>query len=286
MLRGIITALITPFKNQKLDEEGFIQLVDRQVNSSIDGLLVLGTTGESPTLSREEKKRLIHLTLETSNGVKPVIVGTGTNCTQKTIDATLEAKDLGAQAALIIAPYYNRPTQEGLYRHYTEIANACDFPIIVYNHPGRTGVHMQSATLLKIAEHPQIIGIKESCNDLSHMQTLIENRKPGFKVFTSNDEMAYVTYALGGDGVISVASNLVPEKMCAVSDLATHRKLRPLFEALTSESNPIPIKAAMALAGLPAGDPRLPLTPLCPEKEKNLEEVMKKLNLKVQKVYP
>ncbi len=269
-IEGVWTALITPFtaKNQ-LDEEGLRQNLHLQKEGGVDGVVALGTTGEAPTLSREEKKRVIAICKEFE---LPLMVGTGTYSTEETIHAT---KDCDADAALIITPYYNKPTQKGIYQHFEAICEAVDIPIVVYNHRGRTGQNIETETLQDIAKLPNIVGVKEvsgSIQQAGEIVSKISMHHPNFTVLSGDDPLTLPMMALGGHGVISVAANIVPAKIVALvkamqqDDLRQarllHIELQPLFHALFVETNPIPIKAIMKHAGLPAGDCRLPLSPL------------------------
>lgn len=271
---GLYTALITPFKeNGSLDEEGFRSNIARQMEAGVDGLVVLASTGEAATLTHKEKERLIKLS---SDGAScEVMVGCSGNATSETIDNLKRARDFGATSALVSAPYYNKPTQEGIFRHFEALTQAISLPILVYNIPGRTAVHIELDTLKRIAALPNIFGIKEASGNISHIGSVISNLKasyPSFRVFSGDDILTLPIMALGGDGVICFLSNLLPEKMkalvsaCLKNDFQKGRQLHfdllPLFHATTLETNPIPIKAAMQACGLPAGLPRLPLTPL------------------------
>ena len=275
---GLFTALITPFLEGRLDEEGLCFNIAMQEQAGVDGLVILGTTGEAPTLSPTEKERILTLSRQKWKG--PLIVGTGTNCTQTTIEATAQAAILGADAALLISPYYNKPTQEGLYQHFKKVAAHAPIPLILYNHPGRTGVNLEPATLTRLAKLPNIVGIKESSDTLNHEAFQL----PDFAILSGNDIATFPLMVLGAHGVVSVVSNLIPQEMkelvtaCMQGDFAkareVHMRLLPLFKASALESNPTPIKAAMHRLGLPAGLPRLPLSPLLPQNQQQLEEVL------------
>jgi len=264
------TALITPFdKEGKLDEEGFQRNLTHQ--NVVDGLVVLGTTGEVPTLTTEEKKRLIILARP---GSHHLMVGCGVYSTSQTLENLKRAADLGADSALVVTPYYNKPTQEGLFRHFKTLAQSSPLPIIVYNIQGRTSINLKTETLKRLAELPQIVGVKEASGNISQISEVIALKKlyPDFRVYAGDDTLTLPLMALGGDGVISVTSNLVPKLMkelvdaCKTGHYAVarqlHHRLAPLFQASGFETNPIPIKAAMDMAGFAAGAPRLPLTPL------------------------
>lgn len=274
-LSGLITALVTPFRDGKLDEKGFRENLDFQIASGVDGVLVLGATGESSTLTDEEKQRLIALAVEKGSRKLHVMVGTGGNSTAATIAATERAKKMGADSALVVAPYYNRPTQKGLYEHFSAIAKAVDLPLLVYNVPGRTGVNIETMTLREIAQLPNVIGVKDASGSIDQMGDVLQHiasEHPDFAVFSGDDHHTFPLLALGGHGVISMLGNLAPTPILALlkamerGELALARQLHfrflPLFKAMFFETNPIPIKEAMNLCGRAAGPCRLPLTPL------------------------
>ncbi|MBI1975427.1 MAG: 4-hydroxy-tetrahydrodipicolinate synthase, partial [Candidatus Vogelbacteria bacterium] len=250
------------------------------------GLVPLGTTGESPTIHDEEREKIIKTAVDAANGRVPVIVGTGTNSTEKTIKYTKQAKQLGADAALIVSPYYNKPTQEGLYQHFTTVANAVDLPIIVYNIQGRTGVNIETATLKRMAEHKNIVAVKEASGNVAQMMEVLDQLPKDFTVVSGDDNLTLPLMALGGKGVISVISNLLPDKVSRMTGYAlegdfesakkVHFELLPIFKAAFIETNPIPIKAAMNMAGLPAGPCRLPLCKMMPANEEKLKAVVSK----------
>jgi 4-hydroxy-tetrahydrodipicolinate synthase len=278
-LAGAFTALVSPFTAAgALDEAAFRRLVERQVRAGISGLVPCGTTGESPTLSSAERERLIELTVElagTDAGASrpTVIAGTGTNDTAATIRATRRAAELGADAALVVAPYYNRPNQAMLEAHYRAVADEGDLPIVVYNVPSRTASNVEGPTLLRLAEHRRIVGVKEASNSLDQIALICRERPAGFAVLAGDDIWTLPVIALGGDGVVSVASNEIPAEMEALCDTAIdgdwqaaralqHRWL-PLFRAnFAGAPNPVPVKAALALMGLTTDRVRQPLLPL------------------------
>lgn len=271
----IYTALITPFDSKgEIDFEGLRFHIRRQQEAEVDGLVLLGTTGESPTLSLQEKEQLIAVAYEESRNL-PLMVGCGTYSTSQTLENIQKAAELGASSALVITPFYNKPTQMGMVQHFETLCRASPIPLVVYNNPGRTGVNIEVETLRRLADFPKIIGIKECSGSIFHFCDLlytIKRERPVFSIFTGDDNMFYPTLAMGGDGVISSLANLIPKKLKALMntyqkrDFLTAQKLNlsltPLFKALFMESNPIPLKAALNLCGLPAGHPRLPLTPL------------------------
>jgi len=280
--RGLATALVTPFNESgEVDYENLKRLVEWQIENKVDAIVPVGTTGESATLTDEEQYKIIETVIEQANGRITIIAGAGSNSTKKTIKLAKHAKELQADAILTITPYYNKPTQQGLYAHFAEVARAVDIPIIMYNVPGRTGVNMTAETTLKIAEEiPNVVGIKESSGNLIQIMQIIKNRPEGFKVYSGDDSFAFPVILAGGDGVISVASNEVPSLMkqlvsaCLEGQLERarelHYKLLPLMEANFIETNPIPVKAAMAMLGLIKEVYRLPLVKM---NEKNKEKL-------------
>lgn len=292
-MKGTVTALITPFSKGKLDEKGLAQNIDYQVAQGIDGVFALGTTGEAPTISSEERIRVISVAVECAKGKIPVWVGTGSYCTQEAIKRTKQAKDLGADVALIVVPYYNKPTQEGIYRHFEAIATAVEIPIILYNIPGRCQVNVELDTLMRIAALPNIAGVKEaggSINQAGDIINKIVKKYPHFFVFSGDDVLTYPMMALGAVGVVSVVSNLLPSQVIAQVNAALegkwdkaremHYELLPLYKAAFIETNPIPIKTAMDLCGLPAGECRLPLCQMAPENLNYLRQVLLQMGIK------
>lgn len=267
-------ALITPFdKDGLLDLEGFAFHIRRQEEAGADGLVVLGTSGESSTLSQEEKERLMRFAR--AQTTLPLMMGCGYPSTVQTIENVHRAAAWGADSVLVVSPFYNKPTQEGLFRHYEAVAKASVLPIMVYNNPTRTGINIEVETLRKIAELPRICGVKESSGNLAQITQVLSTLKkehPDFSVICGDDHLTFCIMALGGDGVISGGANLFPDQMVELIQLCKsgafvkarelHFALLPLFQALTVESHPIPLKAALQLMDLPSGDPRLPLTPL------------------------
>lgn len=291
-LKGTITALITPFINQELDEEGLAHNIRFQIAGGINGILLLGTTGEASTLTAEEHIRIITLAVKEANGKTPVWVGTGSYCTKETIKKTKRAKDLGADIALIVTPYYNKPTQEGIFRHFETIATSVEMPIIIYNIPGRCSTNIETATLLRIAQLPNIIGVKEASGNINQAGDIIDTirgKNSNFLVFSGDDALTLPMMALGAVGVVSVVSNLVPAQVMALVnaclqgrfDLACklHYKLLPLYKAAFLETNPVPIKTAMRLCGMPSGDCRLPLYKMAPENIQFLRQLLIKAKL-------
>lgn len=279
-LRGAFTALITPMNaDESVDYEGFRKLVRFQLESGISGLVPLGTTGETPTLDENEEDKLIDIVMTEAKGTVPVILGAGSNCTRDAVKYVKRAKQKGADYALVVTPYYSRPTDEGLFRHFAACSEV-GLPIIVYNHGGRTGKNISTPLLARIAALPNIAGVKEASGDMSQMMDVIATVraiKPDFIVLSGDDALTVPLVSVGGDGVISVVSNLAPVEVTKMTMLALagdyeaakalHYRLLPTFRASNIESNPVPIKAAMNMKGLPAGSLRLPLCALMKENE-------------------
>jgi 4-hydroxy-tetrahydrodipicolinate synthase len=270
MFTGCGTALVTPFRRDfSLDEETLRFLVQRQLAAGIDFLVPCGTTGESPTLTHAEKRRVVEITLEESHGRVPVVAGAGGNNTAEVIESAREFESMGAAGILSVTPYYNKPSQEGLYQHFRAIAASVRIPILLYNVPGRTGVNLEPATVARLAEIGNIAGIKEASGNISQMSAILQSVPENFSVLSGDDAITLPLAALGGVGVISVVSNEIPREMtCLVRDTLqrnfararrTHRQFLPLMEVNFVESNPGPVKAAMAMMGLIEPVWRLPL---------------------------
>lgn len=265
MITSTVTAMITPFLRNAIDYDGLQENIQIQLDAGIESILLLGTTGESPTITDEERIAIIKLAVKLAKNRAHIMVGTGSNSTQQSIKYTLQAQELGADSALIVTPYYNCPTQEGIFLHFEALSNASDLPLGVYNIPKRTGRSISTETLLRICELPTLTFIKESSGDIGQMQELLEKVDPAISIFTGDDGLAFCTKALGGAGVISVASNLIPHTMHQLMEMDVESarvlnfELLPLFRALFLETNPIPIKAAMNLWSMAAGPCRLPL---------------------------
>ena len=285
-LRGSIVALITPFKEGKIDEESFRNLIRWHLKEGTHGILVSGTTGESATLSKEEKKKLFEIALEEAKGKVPLIAGTGTNDTQKTLELTKMAEEMGMDAALLVTPYYNKPTQKGLYEHYKFIASQVKIPIILYNVPGRTGVNLLPDTTAKLSEIENIVAIKEACGDLKQVTELKLKCKEDFVILSGDDFTAYPTITLGGKGVISVAANIMPKEMAELMEsalngdhsraLELHLYLYPLFKVLFIETNPVPAKEALYLMGMISSpEVRLPLSNLAESSFQQLKTILR-----------
>lgn len=286
MISGVMTALVTPFKsNGDLDIEALDRLVDFQIEHGVDALVPMGTTGESPTVSHDENMEVVERVIRRVDGKIPVIAGTGSNSTDEAIRMTKIARSQGAFASLQVAPYYNKPTQEGLYRHFTTIADAVDMPLVVYNIKGRSGVNIETPTLMRIAEHPNAIAVKEASGDLGQMMDVIDQKPKDFVVLSGDDNMAVPLTLMGGAGVISVASNIIPKYMGEMIAAARkgnvekartmHFELLPLFKGMFLETNPLPVKACMAMMGLMEAVWRLPLCPPTDETVARLKAVLK-----------
>ncbi len=283
--QGVFTALITPFdKGGWVDKEALSKIIEEQIAAGVSGLVPCGTTGESPTLSHDEHDRVIALTIELAAGRVPVIAGTGSNATSEAIRLSKHAEEAGADALLLVNPYYNKPTQKGLYLHFKAIADAVTIPCIVYNIKGRTGVNVETETLVRLMkECPNITMVKEASGDMNQIKDVIANRKPDFAVLSGDDNITLDLIEAGGDGVISVSSNLFPKEMSQMvaaaleGDFAKARaieaRLAPFFEVCFVETNPIPIKTAMAMDGLCEEVFRLPLCTL--EDESHREQLRK-----------
>jgi len=272
-----------------VDYDGLRKNTRYQLEHGVQGLLILGTTGESPTLDEQEKERVARTVIETAhefNSRVKVMVGVGTNSTRKTIQGVHQAQDWGADALLIVAPYYNKPTQEGILAHFQAICNETDLPIIVYNIKSRTGVNIDTPTLARIAEMPNVIGVKEASGDIQQMMDVLA-QIPELAVYSGDDNLTFPLICLGGQGVISVASNLLPDEMVSMvmealeghlaNARALHYRLLPLFKALFIETNPAPIKYAMQRRGFAAGPLRLPLVEMRTASQKILDSVLEKI---------
>jgi 4-hydroxy-tetrahydrodipicolinate synthase len=284
MFSGTFTALITPFKNGEVDVEALEGLVEFQIEHGVNGLVPCGTTGETPALSEEEDRVVVENVVRVAAGRVPVVAGTGSNSTDMAIKYTKMAKEVGADGSLQVAPYYNKPTQEGLVRHFATIAESTDLPLILYNIPGRTSVTISAETVARLAEIPNIVGVKDSTLSMNMISDIKSGCGEEFDILSGDDPMTLPLIALGGVGVISVASNVAPG---AVSDMVgallggdwergreLHYELLPLFRALFVETNPIPVKTAASLLGLCSDEMRLPMIPLSGENLRTLQRVM------------
>jgi 4-hydroxy-tetrahydrodipicolinate synthase len=289
VFEGVFTALVTPFRDGAVDERALTELVEIQIAAGVDGLVPCGSTGEAATLSHPEHQRVVEVVVAAARGRVQVLAGTGSNSTVEAIQLTLHAKEAGADGALLISPYYNRPTQDGIVAHYAEIARQTAFPLLVYNIPGRTASNILPATLARLAEIDQIVGVKESCGDLNQVAHVIALVPESFSVLSGDDWATLPLLALGGRGVISTASNVAPGEVVDLvrafraGDLdrarAVHYRLLPLLDALFCETNPIPVKAALAMRGLIAEELRLPLVPITSANRERLQAVLKDVGL-------
>ncbi len=289
MFEGVLTALVTPFRDGHVDERALQELVEIQIRAGVDGLVPCGSTGESATLSHAEHQRVVEVVVAAARGRVQIIAGTGSNSTSEAILLTQHAKDAGADGALLISPYYNKPTQEGIVRHYAAVAAATALPLVVYNIPGRTASNILPETFARLAEIEQVVAAKESCGDLDQVAATIAATPADFSVLAGDDWAALPMMALGGRGVISTSSNVAPSDMVELvrafkaGDLerarSTYYRLRPLFDVLFCETNPIPVKTALALRGAISDEIRLPLTPMTPPNRERLQVTMKELGL-------
>ncbi|MGC2063555.1 MAG: 4-hydroxy-tetrahydrodipicolinate synthase [Thermodesulfovibrionales bacterium] len=289
MFKGSIVAIVTPFKKGKVDEKTLGDLIDWHIKQGTNAIVPCGTTGESATLDYKEHYRVVRFTVEAVNKRVPVIAGTGANSTDETIMITKEAKKAKTDAALIVAPYYNKPTQEGLYRHYKMVAEAVNIPIVLYNVPGRTAVNMLPATVARLAEIKNIVAIKEATGDLRQVSDLLRLCGDRLAVLSGDDFTTLPLMALGGKGVISVTANIAPKMvsdMCAFWDQgrfdearALHFKLEPLNASMFLETNPIPVKTALALMGKIQEEFRMPLCEMAPANRDKLKKVLKDMKL-------
>jgi 4-hydroxy-tetrahydrodipicolinate synthase len=284
-IRGCGTALVTPFrKDASLDLDALRRLVQFQLREGIDFLVPCGTTGETPTLEHAEYVAVVRTVLQEVAGKVPVIAGVGGNNTRKVIDLAAEVRGLGVQGILSVAPYYNKPTQEGLYQHFRAIAESTDLPIIVYNVPGRTSSNIEPPTVVRLSKIPNIIGIKEASGSIVQQMEVLAAVEPGFHVLSGDDSFTFPLMALGGVGIISVISNEIPGEMTRLAHLLLegkieearqlHFSLLPLMQVNFIETNPIPVKAALAMMGMIEEVYRLPLVPMKPENRAKLEKVM------------
>ncbi len=285
MFQGSFVALVTPFKNGKIDEEALKNIIEFQVSNGTNGIVPCGTTGESATLSVEEHNQVVEITVQAVNGRIPVIAGSGSNSTGEAIKLTRHAKEVGANAALHITPYYNKPTQEGLYQHFKKIAGEVDIPIILYNVPSRTSVNMLPETTARLAEIKNIVGIKEATGNLQQISETIKLCGDNFSVISGDDANTLPIMAAGGNGVISVTANIAPEKISALcksclegnfSDARKlHYELLDLNNIMFIETSPVPVKTSLSLMGKITGELRLPLTPLSESSLSKLKILLK-----------
>jgi len=291
MFGGSNVAIVTPLKNDKVDEIHLRNLVDFQIENGTNGIVPCGTTGESATLTYEEHCNVIDIVIDQVKKRVPVIAGTGSNSTHETIYFTKHAEEMGADGALIITPYYNKPTQEGLYEHYKNIASSVNIPIIIYNVPGRTACNILPETIIKLSTISNIVGVKEASLSLDQAAMIIKNTENNFTLLSGEDSLTYPLLSIGAKGVISVASNVVPKDMSDMCSLFfsgnfigardIHYKLFDLFKALFLETNPIPVKKALYMMGMIENDIRLPLVVMTEEHIDKLRCVLKNLDLKL-----
>ena len=289
MFKGVITALVTPLRNDRVDEEALRRLVDEQIRAGIDGLVPVGTTGESPTLSNEEHIRVIEVVVQEAKKRVPVIAGTGANATREAIELTAAAKAVGADGTLQVTPYYNKPTQDGLYRHFKAVVDAVGLPMVVYNVPGRTGCDLLPETIARLCELPLMVGVKEATGNLQRAAQIIDRVGDRVAMLSGDDATAMPFYAIGGNGCISVVSNVAPADMAAMWDAAAagnwnkarelHYKVFPLSEGLFIEANPIPVKAALAMMGKIADEIRPPLYPMTGANREKVRKILTDLKL-------
>ena len=289
-LEGTFTAMVTPFSNGTINESKLREMVEFQIENGISGLVPCGTTGESPTLSHEEHHRVVNIVIETVNGRIPVIAGTGSNNTTEAISLTEHAIKSGADAALLITPYYNRPSQAGLILHYKAVAMSCKLPLIIYNCPGRTSVNTTADTIVELSSVPNIIGIKEASGNMDQICDIIVRTPDDFTILSGDDSMTVPMISVGGKGVISVISNIAPKQMVEMTRSALdgdfdsarkiHAELFPIMRSLMKvETNPSPVKTAMNIMGMNMGTLRLPLSEPDEDGKATLEKHMKKAGL-------
>ena len=289
MFKGSMVAIVTPFKNGKVDEKALGDLIEFQIKNGTDVIVPCGTTGESATLSHEEHQRVVEFTVKTVNKRVPVVAGAGSNSTSETIDLANYAKKAGADGVLLITPYYNKPTQEGLYQHFKKVTDSVDIPVILYNVPGRTGVNMLPSTVARLRTIKNIVGIKEATGDLKQISELIRLCGRDFDVISGDDFTTLPMLAIGGTGAISVTTNIVPADAAAMFDnffagkreeaLTYHFKMEPLHSFMFIETNPIPVKTSLALMGKIAEEFRLPLCPMADANKDKLKKALKDYGL-------
>ncbi|MCP3033476.1 4-hydroxy-tetrahydrodipicolinate synthase [Halobacillus sp. A1] len=279
----VLTAMVTPFDQKgEIDFNATRTLVNHLISNGSDGLVVGGTTGESPTLTSEEKIELFQFVVKAVNGRVPVIAGTGSNSTKASVELTIQAEKTGVDAIMLVAPYYNKPSQEGLFQHFQTIAASTSLPVMLYNIPGRSVVNMSPDTIVRLSEIENIVSVKESSGDLDAVTEIITRTSDDFTVYSGDDGMTLPILAIGGNGIVSVASHIIGNEMQQMVQsyqtgdvqyaAAAHRKLLPIMNALFAHPSPSPVKAALNMKGVPVGDVRLPMLPLNPEQMKELEK--------------
>ncbi len=289
MWTGCLTALITPFRNGAVDYDALGAIVESQIAGGVDGLVPCGSTGESATLTHDEHAEVVRRVVQMAKGRVPVIAGTGSNSTAEAIRLTRAAEEVGASGALLISPYYNKPTQDGIYRHYAAVAEASKLPLIVYNIPGRTASLITAETMARLSRIPTVVGVKEATGSMQQVFDTIAQCEPDFAVWSGDDVMTLPIMAAGGVGVISVTSNVVPHRFAELTkallagDVARGRTLMrnllPLVNSLFLEINPIPVKTAMSMMGTCADEFRLPLTPMSAAPREKLAAVLRDYDL-------
>jgi 4-hydroxy-tetrahydrodipicolinate synthase len=283
--QGSLVAMVTPFRDGRVDEAKLRELVEFHVRSGTDGIVPCGTTGESPTLSHEEHKRVVEVVIQAAAGRIPVVAGTGSNCTAEAVDMTVHAARAGADGALLVSPYYNKPTQQGLYAHFAAIAKAApELPLVVYNIQGRTAVNIETDTMARLARIPSIVGVKEASGNLDQMTSVVLACGPDFSVVSGDDSLTLPLMAVGGRGVISVVANFLPRDVAELTHAAlegdfkrareVHHRLFPICRAMFMETNPIPVKEAMAMLGMIRAEWRLPMCPMTDVNRERLRQVL------------
>ena len=290
MFNGTYTAIVTPFTRGKLDEAALEVLIREQLKAGVDGIVPVGTTGESPTLSMQEHVRVVALTVAFAGNQTRVMAGTGANATAEAIELTRAAEEAGAHASLQVAPYYNRPTQEGLFQHFRAVAGATALPIVLYSIPGRCGVEIGIETVQRLAERcKNVVGIKEAGGNPDRVSQLRQAMGKGFSILSGDDALTLPFMAVGADGVVSVASNIIPKPVVQMvrsfaagqpgAALRVHERYYKLFKALFIETNPVPVKAALAMMGMMREEPRLPLVPMSKKHRPGLKKILQELDL-------
>ena len=288
--KGVYTALVTPFnRDGSFDEGAMREILDIQIREKVRGVLPMGTTGESPTLSHDEHLKVIEMVVKHVNGRVTVMAGTGSNSTEEAVKMTKLAKECGADCSLQVAPYYNKPTQEGFYRHFVKIADTVDIPLIIYNIPGRCGKNIENSTMLKMAQHKNICSVKEASGNISQVMELAADKPEDFDIMAGDDNLGFPIISLGGTGIVSVASNLIPDLMVKLADACLsgnldearkmHYMLLPFFKAEFIDTNPIPIKYMMSLKGLIQETYRLPLCELDSSLKARVKSVLEDMKI-------
>ncbi len=288
-LKGAMVAIVTPFTDGKIDEETFRKLIRRQIENGIDGIVPCGTTGEAATMDSNEYEKVVGITVEECKGKVPVLAGAGTNNTKKVIELAKKAQNLGADAILSVAPYYNKPTQEGLYQHYKAIADNIEIGLVLYNVPGRTSVNILPQTAIRLSEIDNIVGIKEASGSLNQVSTIIEGKADNFNVISGDDFLTLPMMSIGASGIISVTANVTPDLVAEQYDaiveknfakaMELHHKLFKLHEAMFYETNPIPVKTSLYLMGLIKEEFRLPLCKMSDNNKDKLKKSLKEMNI-------